>query len=74
MGHATVRPNNGRWRVGSDEEKIERSLKDRGLLFPIASDETACDEDQRSSKNSVLNRDPRKGQGQTTAGPVHGDP
>ena len=32
------------------QKKIERSLKDRGLLFPVASEETACDEDQRPSK------------------------
>ena len=43
-------PRNGRRRVGSDEEKTERSLADRGLLFPVASDETACDEDQRPCK------------------------
>ena len=34
------------------KKKIERSLKDRGLLFPIASDETVMR--INASKNSVL--------------------
>ena len=36
------------------QKKIERLLADRGLLFPVASDETACDEHERPGKRSVL--------------------
>ena len=36
------------------QKKIERLLADRGLLFPVASDETACDEHERPAKRSVL--------------------
>ena len=36
------------------QKKIERSLKNLGLLFPVASLETASDEHQRVCKNSVL--------------------
>ena len=36
------------------QKKTERSLADRGLLFPVASDETACDEHGRPGKRSVL--------------------
>ena len=36
------------------QKKIERLLADRDLLFPVASDETACDEHGRPGKRSVL--------------------
>jgi sulfate adenylyltransferase subunit 2 len=36
------------------QKKIERSLANRDLLFPIASDETVCDEQKRPGKRSVL--------------------
>ena len=36
------------------QKKTERSLADRGLLFPVASDETDCDEHGRPSKRSVF--------------------
>jgi sulfate adenylyltransferase subunit 2 len=36
------------------QKKIERLLADRGLLFPVASDQTACDEHERPAKRSVI--------------------
>ncbi len=36
------------------QKKIERSLADRELLFPVASNETVSDEHERTGKQSVV--------------------
>ena len=60
--------------ISAAAEKNRAVARRPGLLFPVASDETACDEHGRPSKRVGPHSDCRASQGKTAPAPVHGGP